>query len=584
MKKRISKLTALALAVVLFAAATAGCSDTKSAQSDKGSSDTAETVSSKADDDSSTDIDSDADAEATVSYSKSGVGDTKYAAGEFKKFDEPVTIKFGKVIDPNSEGVLQMEEAGEPLEDNRWTRYFSDELNVVTEYELAVATTVDYDPKLLLAMSSGTLPDIFQVNNLSVLKQLAESGAIADLTTVYKDNVNETYRDIMEYEGNEIYNPVTFDGQLYAIPVKMPSTNGYNHCWVRQDWLDEQGLERPETMQDVHDIAKTFVEKYDNNIGLMLSEEYISESKGIFWAYGGTTAVRKYWQTMDDGTVAFSEVQPEMKGGLQWLQDMYAEGLVNQEFSTQDIAKAFEYVANNQCGIFFGPHWYGFRLQTAETSMDDTADWVPVGLPTGIDGEETKVYATNTFDGVYCVNSEFEHPEALVHLLNAYTEKLFGEENDFDNFFACPENSSCWGTSPVHSLHPLVDLIPHQQMKEAMENGTKDQLTGGGKSFQTYIDDGLSAYKYMFGPVDSCFNFVDDTYPDIVQWNAYYGAPTVTWADRWSSMQELIDITYVKIIQGQLNVDEGFDKMVEEWNSIGGEAVTDEVNEIYATY
>lgn len=579
MQKYITKALALMLVIAMVLSGcnqSNGSSSTASADENQDSTSTSEnsSVASAAD----------VSPEGSGSFAASGVGDTKYGAGELKKWDEPITVTFGKVLDENGEGVLAMEAAGEPLEDNRWTRYYKEELNVIAKYEMVIANSVDYNQKLLLAMSSGTLPDVFQVNDLSVLKQLAESGAIADLTTIYKENVNTTYRDIMEYEGTEIYNPVTFDGKLYAIPVKMPSTNGYNHCWVRQDWLDELKLDRPETMQDVHDIAKAFVENYDNNIGLMLNEEYISESKGIFWAYGGTTAVRKYWQEMDDGTVAFSEVQPEMKGGLQWLRDMYSEGLVNKEFATEDIAKAFEYVASNQCGIFFGPHWYGFRLQSAEASMDDTADWVAVGLPTGIEGKKTEVYATNTFDGVYCVNAKSENPEALVQVLNAYVEKLFGEDNDFDNFFACPENNGCWSTSPVHSLHPLVDLTPHQQMKDALENDTADQLTGSGKSYWEYIDQGLSAYKYMFGPVDSCFNFVDDTYPDIVNWNAYYGAPTATWADRWSSMQELIDTTYLKIIQGQIELDEGFDKMVEEWNSIGGEAVTKEVNDIYSTY
>lgn len=576
MKRRKSKLFSLILAASLLVSSFSGCtpsttsstSGTTSKASSGGTSATTSTASTP----------------ESKPLSATGVPETKYAAGEFKKYDEPITVTFGNVIDENSDGVLAMEKAGEPLEDNRWTRYFKDELNVETKYDLLVPNSVDYNQKLLLAMSSGTLPDVFLVNDLSVLKQLAESGAIADLTDIYKENVNATLRDIMEYEGKEIYNPVTVDGKLYAIPVKMPSTNGYNHCWVRQDWLDEQKLERPKTMEDVTKIAKTFVEKYDNNIGLMLNEEYISESKGIFWAYGGTTAVRKYWQTMEDGTIAFSEVQPEMKGGLAWLKDMYAQGLVNKEFATQDIAKAFEYVANNQCGIFFGPHWYGFRLQSAEQSMDKTANWVAVGLPTGMEGKETEVYATNTFDGVYCVNANSKNPDALVQILNAYSEKLFGEENDFDNFFACPENSGCWGASPVHVLHPLVDLTPHQQLKEAKANGTEDQLTGSGKSYKEYIDNGLSAYKYMFGPVDSCFNFVDDTYPDIVNWNAYYGAPTKTWADRWSSMQELIDTTYLKIIQGQVELDAGFDQMVTEWNNIGGEAVTKEVNEVYATY
>lgn len=574
MKRRISWIMA-ALVLISAISVLGGCSP---AESETASKDTSGSAAS------GQTTDSPANTGTSQALSATGVGETQYAAGTYKKFDDLITVTFGNIIDENSDGVLAMEANGEPLEDNRWTRYIQEELNIKSEYELLVATSPDYNQKLLLAMSSGTLPDVFLVNDLSVLKQLAESGAIADMTSVYKENVNETLRDIMEYEGTEIYNPVTFDNKLYAIPVKMPSTNGYNHCFVRQDWLDELKLDRPETMEDVHDIAKAFIENYDNNIGLMLNEEYVSESKGIFWAFGGTTAVRKYWEALDDGTVGFSEVQPAMKGGLAWLRDMYAQGLVNKEFSTQDIAKAFEYVANNQCGIFFAPHWYGFRLQSAEASMDDTANWVAAGLPTGIEGEETKVYATNTFDGVYCVNANFEHPEVLVHILNAYSEKLFGADNDFDNFFACPENSGCWSTAPVHVLHPLVDLTPHQQMKDALENGTQAQLTGSGKSYQAYIDEGLSAYQYMFGPKDSCFNFVDDTYPDIVQWNTYYGAPTPTWADRWSTMQELIDVTYLKIIQGQVDLEEGFDKMVQEWNSIGGEAVTKEVNEIYATY
>lgn len=229
-------------------------------------------------------------------------------------------------------------------------------------------------------MTAGDLPDIFLVQDLSTLSQLADAGVIADLTTVYQENVNPTLAGIIEGEGTDIYNPMIYDGKLVGIPVKMPSTNGYNHCWVRQDWLDELGLERPETMDDVYEITKAFKEHYPDNIGMMLNQDYIAEMKGIFWAYGGTTAVRKYWKVLDDGTLGFSEVQPEMKGGLEFLQKMYNEGLVNKEFATEDIATAFEYVANNQCGIFYGPHWYGFSMENAEASLDDSANWVACGL------------------------------------------------------------------------------------------------------------------------------------------------------------------------------------------------------------
>ena len=45
-------------------------------------------------------------------------------------------------------------------------------------------------------------------------------------------------------------------------------------------------------------------------------------------------------------------------------------------------------------------------------------------------------------------------------------------------------------------------------------------------------------------------------------------------------MQEIIDTSYIKIITGEEDVDEGFEKMVKQWNAAGGDKVTEEVNAI----
>jgi putative aldouronate transport system substrate-binding protein len=520
------------------------------------------------------------EASQSQSPSAGGGGKVNPETGLFK-YDPPIEVKFGKWLDVNADSLVRMEKDGEPYDNNRWIKYFRDDVGVESKYHLTA--TGDYGQKLLMAMSANDLPDIFSVYDLSQLKQLADAGSVVDLTDSYKTYANDTLREVLEFEGKEIFNPVSFNGHMYAIPVKMPSTNGYNHCWVRQDWLDELGLARPKTMDDVKAIAKAFKQKSSGNIGLMLGKDYLGEAKGIFWAFGGQPSEYKYWSTLTDGSVGFSEVQPEMKGGLAWLRDMYAEGLISQEFSTQDVDKAFEYVADNKCGIFFAPHWYGIRLYAARTSLDPQANFVAVGLPAGT-GQPTRVYASNTFDGGVAVRADFPHPEALVHLYNAYEEKLFGKNNDFDNFFFCETNDGLWNAGPIHALHPMVDLAAHRDISAAVANGTTDQLTGVGKSFWNYITSGQRSFDYMFGPKDSCFSFVDATYPDIIVWNGYIGAPTETWADRWSSLREIIDTTYLKIIQGQIDLDTGFDNMVKEWNALGGAQITKEVNAIVSTY
>lgn len=238
-----------------------------------------------------------------------------------------------------------------------------------------------------------------------------------------------------------------------------------------------------------------------------------------------------------------------MKEGLRWLNEMYTEGLISQEWSTVDTYTALEdYVATNRCGIFFGPHWYGFSLQSYEDTMDEGADWIEAGLPVGSNGLSIQIPANNTVDGWICVNKNCENPEAVVHMLNAYVEQLFGENQHFADYFACELDSSLWKATPVWCLSATVDLDPCANMAENYdaETGTMNEegLVGAGLTYWEYIKSGMSAYQYMFGPVDSCFCYVAETYPDDLLWNAYLGSPTDTQNERWSSMTELIDISY----------------------------------------
>ena len=575
-RKQWSRLLAITMVVSLLA----GCG--ASGSSETGDTSTQDTASETAEAEGTT--------QSALDLYENGIQNYKYAAGEMKTYDEGITLTFGRNMDLNDDNWLQMAERGEPIENNRWIQYYKEALNIDCEYALTNASLTDYNQELLLAMTSGDLPDVFHVFDQSMISQLAEAGVIWDMTEIYQNNANETLGSIIEGEGTEIYSTGMYDGKLYAIPQKMPSTNSYNHCWVRRDWLEELGLDVPETMEDVKNIAAAFMENYEDNVGLMFSNSYMSEYQGIFWAFGGKeNSSRNQWVLQDDGTLAYAEILPEMKEGVRWLNEMYTEGLINQEWSTEDTWSALSnYVATNRCGIFYGPHWYGFSLQSYASSMDEDADWIEVGLPTGVEGQTVQIPANNTVDGWICVSKNCENPEAVIHMLNAYVEQLFGENNNFADYFACDLDSSLWKATPVWCLSATVDLDPCSNMAENYNAETgemnEEGLVGAGATYWQYIKDGLSAYQYMFGPVDSCFNYVAETYPQDLLWNAYLGAPTETYNERWSSMTELLDTYYLKMIKGEIDIDTGFDQMVEEWNQLGGEQVTAEVNAEYAKY
>lgn len=573
---RQNRYLSLILTTALVAGVLAGCGESTENVSDdmkKG----AESIGG-------TDKDSEEQEESGAAVA-SGASTELYGAGEWKKYDDEITLTFGDPYDINNEGFTAMANIGEPYDDNRWIRYYREDVGVNAEYSLLAPNTDDYKQMLTLAMTSGDLPDVFFVPDMITYQQLIDAEAVADLTSLYQTEANPTLKGLIEGEGDNFLDNYKVGGKLYCVPGKMPSTNGYNYLWIRKDWLDKLGLEVPKTMDDVKNVAKAFASQdpdgngKDDTIGLSIDKSYTDMSgMGVFWAFGGKLSKDNFWCEQGDGTVVFSMVQPEVKEALKWLNDLYEEGILNQEFSTFDFVNYPELLSSNKCGMFYGCHWYAIYINAIKDEIPD-AEWIPILAP-GTDGNPAPVYANVDTNGMYCVNTDCENPEAIFAICNAYVEKLFGENNDFENYFACEVDSNVWQRGPVSMLAADTDLKPHREMKEALAKDAMDELTGVGASYWKYIQEGSLTYQLEFGPEGSCFNLVDDTYPDIMSWNAYQGIMTETQAERASGMQEIIDTAYIKMINGEVDVEEGFGQMVSDWMAAGGDQVTKEVNDI----
>lgn len=495
---------------------------------------------------------------------------------------QAITYTFGRNIDSNADHFVKLQsQFNETLEDNRWTRLFHDELNVNITYSM-ISDSTAYNQKLKLAMASGGLPDVFQVQNKSDMRQLMEAGALEDLRPVYDEYASPLLKQMIEMESERVFEPASYKGGLYAIPMKMPSTNFFNHLWIREDWLTNLGLERPQSIEDVYAIAKAFTfDDPDQNgqndtLGMQLDNGFLSNAKGFFWAFG---AYPDGWVSKD-GRAVSGVVQPEMKKPLQMLQQMFKEGLLDKEFGSKDNGKSMESVAAGKTGMFYGPHWSAFTAEKAIQNNPD-ARWIVVPLP----GEGGKTVVPNlqiANDGFIAVKKGTPQPENIIRMFNLYVEKLFGENAEFDKYYSDSGVDYIWQIGPVYTLDSMLDLRAHQEIKQAMADGTTDQLKGVSAGFYANMEAGSWPMSMMFGPKDTPFAYVDQAYPDGVVWDAYMGAPTPTAVARGSSMDELILTTLTDIVLGRADADSGFDKMVQEWNTLGGEQMTKEVNDVLA--
>lgn len=518
--------------------------------------------------------------ESTESQNTSTVSAGSAVEGEdgpFAPYAETVTMDFGVDMDVNSGEATKLAEAGEPYDDNRWIQLFKEKLNVQTNYEL-VATGEQYNQQIKLLMSSNELPDYFKINDWSDFQQMADAGLLTDMTDIYEQYASPLLKSIMETEGEQVYLPVTYNGRMYGLPRTMPSTNGYNHLWIRQDWLDNLGLERPKTMEDVLEIARAFKEKdpdgngESDTLGMRLDQTYMNQ-KGLFWGFGGYP---DFWVTKADGSVDYGTVQPEIKKGLSFIKTMLDESLVNPEFITTDRETSQEDVVSGKVGMYYGAHWESPR---ASVDADPDARWAAVPLPTE-DGGAITIPLTTGVEGGYVATANAEHPEALVKMMNVYVEALFGEEGDFNRYFTVEGIGAVWNYSPVSLLDPEIDVDGYREWKAAADANDFSNIGGSGKGFYEFNEQGLIEYGMMFGPQDSAFAFVDQTYPDSVMWNAYFGASTPTQVERGSSMSEYLNTTLASLVTGQLEMDSGFDQMVSEWRSMGGDLVIEEITEL----
>lgn len=567
--KRMKKLTAVAVTIAMLAAVATGCSTPQSASSGEAS----DTVSQE---------------QSTTEESKAEESTGEQAAAEgdqMAPYAEEITMDFAMLADVNGDTVITtMAEKGEPIENNRFVKLFKDKLNIKMEYSM-VAAYNEYIQNIRLGMTDGNLPDYFKVLSSSDFVQMADAGILEEMGPYYEKYASPLLRSIIEKEGKEIFDTGTYGGKIYGIPTKMPSTNGYNHLWIRQDWLDKLKLERPKTIDDLYNVIKAFKEQdpdgngQDDTFGVGMHKGFMYDMKGLFWGHGSyiTGSGGDMWLEGEDGKITSYITSQGTKDTITFLNKLYKEGLVDPEFGTKDGAKSEELIVSGKVGMSFAPHWFAYTLRKS-IENDEKANWISIPLPT-VDSSGVKIPLTNTQDGLMVAKKGASNPEAIVKMLNVYVDAIFGENGKFNEYFAVDGVGNVFNHSPIFTLDPMIDIDAHYEWKDAAANGTEDQISGPCKGFYDSYKTGNIEFKLMFGPKDTPFEFVGNTYPQDVLWNKYIAAPVQAYVDNGSTLDELVSTQCTAMVTGEVDIATGFDKMVADWYALGGQDAIDQVNE-----
>ncbi|MBO9604865.1 MAG: extracellular solute-binding protein [Paenibacillaceae bacterium] len=485
---------------------------------------------------------------------------------------------------------------GQNLDKNVWYDFLETDLGikVVNSWKVPAA---QWDQKMNVSIISGDLPDFMLVDPRQ-LQLLIDGGKLMDMTAVYDKYASPLLKELSSKEKMDFG---TFKGKLMAIPAGPPTIDFAPILWIREDWRKKLNLPEPKTADDLLGIINAFTTKdpdgngkndtYGFNMHKMLYGTYsgIEGFLNMFKAYGYNLNGTTMWQKDASGKLVFSSIQPEMKTALGKLQELYKAGAIDKEFGVYDSTKSSENEMKGKTGVHFGINSNpGNPLRDFKKTFPE-GEWKPYPLPSA-DGSKARPVVTAAAPTEYfVVNKAAKNPEALVKMLNYFYEKVVGPNADPAKYHTAAidgTNYTVFQYAPIKGGIPNANLASHYAVVNALKSNDPGKLNAEQKGYFDTIN------QYRKGDLTQWFRdrifgeegsygvigyYNDNKLPMI---NEYAGPPTKTMVEKGSTLQDLEIQTFTKIIMG--NSLDDFDKYVKDWKSLGGDAITQEVNDWYA--
>ena len=352
----------------------------------------------------------------------------------YGKYPELVTYTLGKMSGENNSNMPD----GDTYEDNAYTRYLRDMLNVQNE-DVFEASDNEYDDIVSMAIETNDIPDIMVVSTIEDVLRLADLDMIEDLSTVYGNCASDRIKDIYESYGDDFFNNITRNGKMLAIP-ETNIEDGPLLLWIRKDWMDQLNLSAPVTMEDVENIIARFIAEDPGNngdgntIGLACDSNLVGES-GYSYEYqmdvlfACYNAYPRQWLVEEDGTICYGSTKPEVKQALEKLHDLYEKGIIDNQFLVRSTSNLIELIRDGRCGAFFGPWWAPNNPLMAAKEENPDADWQPYMIATDPDGSVSYCKRNPSYKYVV-VRKGYEHPEVAVKILNVMYDYLRYKDPD----------------------------------------------------------------------------------------------------------------------------------------------------------
>ena len=304
------------------------------------------------------------------------------------------------------------------------------------QMEITAVSGADSVTQRNLRLASGDFPDVFMLDWTSIMTftdimQYGVQEQILAPIDPYIEPYSENMGRILE-EHPDFADAITAtDGHIYGFPRFSECYHclAYPKFYIRQDWLDALNLEMPTTTDELKDVLTAFVTQDPNGNGqadeigllggtdfnLMLEYGIIGNSfvtvKPDFWLY-----------TPDGENIDISVTTDAYRDGLIYLNDLYANGLIDPTSFTNDSDQFAQTVRLEPyiVGMYCCDH-IGMGYDNA--NVDEAKNYQIVPVLEGPDGvrQQSQNSGEGQIQGFHAVMTvACENPEAVFRMIDHY--------------------------------------------------------------------------------------------------------------------------------------------------------------------
>ena len=282
--------------------------------------------------------------------------------------------------------------------------FFEEEVARLTNIELdLVHPTAEYNERLLADLAAGVEYDLIYLGNYSMY-DLAEQGVLMPLTEQIESSAILSNPTVVPPEE---WDSVRYNDELYGVFNKR---EGGRMPTIRQDWMDNLGLEQPTTLDDFYNVMVAFRDDdpngtgATNTFGLSLAGTYdIQPFMSGFGVLPGYVEV--------DGARTIPYATEAAIPGYEWLARLYDEGLLDPNFATNTTADMRNVFLTDLCGmVVYWDTWVGLFNNLIVTENPESP-FVARGIP-GAEGPDGEIIISRGQPALWSIPVNSPNPEA----------------------------------------------------------------------------------------------------------------------------------------------------------------------------